>query len=93
MSKKYPLTYKEYEEKIIELFIGSYSDDKKKIMEDRLGELLDEDPYFIQGLYEDTCFRYDRRDLYGDTSNVFDEYHLNSIPVNTLEMLLGGNFE
>ena len=93
MTKKYPLTYKEYEKKVIELFLSSYPEDKQEIMVNRLDKLLEDDPKFIDGLYGETCFRYDRQDLYGKTcKKVFEDDLLESIPVNTLHMILGGNF-
>ena len=93
MSKKYPLTYEEYEKRITELFLSAYPTDKQEIMVDRLDKLLSDDPKFIDGLYGETCFRYDRQDLYGKNSKkVFEDELLESIPVNTLHMILGGNF-
>lgn len=90
---KYPLTYQEYEEKVINLLLEPYDETKRNIMISRLKKLLTKDPDFIKGLYADTCFRYDRPDLYGNCEDIFEDYHLESIPVHTLDMLLGGNFE
>lgn len=90
---KYPMTYEEYEKRVISLFLKVYPEDKQEIMVDRLNKLLREDPKFIDGLYGETCFRYDRQDLYGETcKKVFEDQLLESIPVNTLHMVLGGNF-
>lgn len=91
MVKKYPMTYEEYEKRVIELFLGRYPNELQETMVDRLDKLLSEDPKFIDGLYGETCFRYDRQDLYGETcKKVFEDYLLESIPVNTLHMTLGG---
>ena len=90
---KYPMEYKEYEERVITLLLEPYDENKTEIMKGRVNKLLKDDPNFIKGLYEDTCFRYDRADLYGDCKDIFEDYHLQSIPVNTLDMLIGGNFE
>ena len=94
MSKKYPMTYEEYEKRVIELFLQRYPDELQEIMVDRLDNFLKEDPYFIKGLYNDTCFNYDHPEIYSETcKKSFEDYLLESIPVNTLEMLLGGNFD
>lgn len=47
MTKKYPLTYEEYEKKVTELFLKLYSQDKQDMGMERLNELLDEDSQFI----------------------------------------------
>lgn len=94
MTKKYPMTYEEYEKRVIDLFIGAYPNDKRKIMIVRLNNFLKEDPYFIKGLYNDTCFNYDHPEIYGDVcKRSFEDFYLESIPVHTLDMLLGGSFD
>ena len=94
MTKKYPMTYEEYEQKIKTLFLQLYPQDKQGIAEERLNNLLQKEPEFIKGLYEETCFRYDHDNIYGEGSkNVFKDPSLNAIPVNTLNMLLGGKLE
>lgn len=86
---KYPMTYEEYNKKIIELFLKNKSD--KEDAMNRLNTLLKKEPKFIEGLYAETCFRYDHPEIYSETcKKVFGDYLLNSIPVNTLNMLLGG---
>ncbi len=87
------MTYEEYEKRVIFLFLKVYPEDKQEMMVDRLNKLLEDDPKFIDGLYGESCFRYDRQDLYGETcKKVFEDQLLESIPVNTLHMVLGGNF-
>ena len=94
MAKKYPLTYEQYEKKIINLFLQTYPEDKQETMVNRLDEALKDDPNLIKGLYGDNCFRYDNPQIYGDNvKNIFTDQSLESIPVNTLHQLLGGNFE
>ena len=58
--KKYPMTYKEYEKRVIELFLetGNYSTKEEKL-EFLNEELLKNDPDFIKNLYKDDCFYYD----------------------------------
>ena len=94
ISKKYPMTYEEYEKRVIELFLERFDEkDREKALK-RVKELLEADPNFISGLYGDTCFRYDRPDIYGENcKRAFDDYLLNSIPVNTLDMFLGGELD
>jgi hypothetical protein len=94
LTKKCPMTYEEYEKRVIELFLDLYPKDKQEAGMERLNALLEDDPQFIEGLYAETCFRYDHPEIYSETcKKVFGDYLLNSIPVNTLNMLLGGNLE
>ncbi|MBR4447202.1 MAG: hypothetical protein IKS50_02065 [Methanobrevibacter sp.] len=87
------MTYEEYEKRVIGLLLEPYDETKRKVMSDRLESLLKDDPDFIRVLYADTCFMYDRPDLYGNCDDIFDDSHLESIPVNTLDMLIGGGFD
>jgi hypothetical protein len=94
MSKKYPMTYEEYEKRVIELFLDLYPKDKQEIAMERINDLLKEEPEFIEALYGDTCFRYDHPEIYSETcKKVFEDYLLNSIPVHTLNLLLGGKVD
>ena len=86
----YPITYEEYEKRVIELFLDLYPKDKQDVAMERINDLLKEEPGFIEALYEDTCFRYDHPEIYSETcKKVFEDYLLNSIPVRTLNLLLG----
>ena len=88
---KYPMTYDEYEKRVTELFLKLYPKDKQEVGKERLNNLLNAEPEFIEALYEDTCFCYDHPELYSETcKKVFEDYLLESVPVNTLNMLLGG---
>jgi hypothetical protein len=92
--KEYPLNYEEYEQKVTNLLIETYPDDKQEIIVNRLDQLLKDDPYFIKGLYNDTCFDYDHPEIYGEiTKQSFNDEQLQASPVQTLHMLLGGNLE
>ena len=94
MVEKYPMTYEEYEKRVTELFLELYPKDKREVGLERLNSLLEAEPEFIEGLYADTCFRYDHPELYSETcKKVFEDYLLESIPVNTLNMLLGGKID
>lgn len=91
---KYPVTYEEYEKRVIELFLELYPEDKQEIGIERLNQLLEEDSQYIEGLYEHSCFIYDNPKIFSDTcKKVFEDYLLQAIPVNTLNMLLGGNLD
>lgn len=94
MANKYPMTYEEYEKRVIELFLELYPEDKQEVGKERLNRLLDAEPEFIEGLYGDACFCYDHPEIYGETcKSVFGDYLLESVPVNTLNMLLGGKID
>ena len=57
-------------------------------------KLLEAEPEFIEALYGDTCFRYDHPEIYSETcKTVFEDIKLNSIPVHTLNLLLGGKVD
>ena len=94
MNKEYPMTYEEYEKRVIELFLERFDEkDREKALE-RVNELLEADPDFISELYGDTCFRYDRPDIYGENcKRAFEDYQIDSIAVNTLDMFLGGELD
>ncbi len=88
------MTYEEYERRVIELFLDLYPKDKQDVAMERINDLLKEEPEFIEALYGDTCFRYDHPEIYSETcKNAFEDYKLNSIPVRTLNLLLGGKVD
>ena len=85
------MTYEEYEKRVTELFLDLYPKDKQEVGKERLNGLLEAEPDFMEGLYAETCFRYDHPEIYSETcKKVFGDYLLKSVPVNTLNMLLGG---
>ena len=91
---KYPMTYEEYEKRVIELFLELYPEDKQEIGIERINKLLESEPEFIEALYGDTCFRYDHPELYSETcKKVFEDYKLKSVPVRNLDMMIGGNID
>ena len=61
------MTHEEYEKRVVELFLENYPKDLEETMKDRLDKLLEDDSKFIDGLYGETYFRYNRPDLYGET--------------------------
>lgn len=87
--KKYPMTYKEYEKRVIELFLetGNYATKEEKL-EFLNEELLKNDPDFIKNLYKDDCFYYDHHERFGIAAKyVFEDTNLLGTPVSNLEML------
>ena len=94
MTKEYPMTYEEYEKKVIELYLDGISEDHKEKIKQRIDNLLKNDPTFLSGLYGDTCFLYDRPDIYGENcKRAFEDEKLKDIPVRTLDMFLGGELD
>ena len=91
---KYPMTYKEFEKRVIELFLERFDEkDQEKALE-RVNELLEAEPNFLRGSYGQSCFYYDHPEKYGDVvKKEFEDEKLNSIPVNTLDMFLGGELD
>ncbi len=94
MTKEYPMTYEEYEKRVIKLFLERFDEkDREKALK-RVNELLEADPNFISGLYGDTCFLYDRPDIFGENcKRAFEDEKLKDIPVRTLDMFVGGELD
>lgn len=88
--QKYPLTYEQYEKKVISLFLEDYSDEKLGEMTQRIDDLLGEENNFIEQLYGYDCFTYDSPHIYGETcKKAFDDDFLRQTPVAQLRMLIG----
>jgi len=83
---KYPLTYEEYEKKVIELLLRDTTPNEKKQILSDLEDLLEWDPNFIKHLYDEDCAYYDSRSLNWD--KVFNEPLLLACPVDTIEKSL-----
>jgi hypothetical protein len=87
----YPLTYKEYEEKVLELFLDEYNGEELEIMSGRIKSSLDKDPKMIERFYVNDCFTYDNPQIYGDNcKRTFEDEYLNSGVVRQLRMILEG---
>ena len=90
MSKKYPMTYEEYEKRVIELFLQDYEGDVLELMKQRVDDILSEEPNFIQSLYGQDCFTYDSPHIYGETcKKTFEDNFLRQTPVAQLRMIIG----
>ena len=86
----YPMTYNEYEKRVIELFLQDYEGDVLELMKQRVDDILSEEPNFIQSLYGQDCFTYDSPHIYGETcKKTFEDNFLRQTPVANLRMLIG----
>ncbi len=86
----YPMTYKEYEKRVIELFLQDYEGDVLELMKQRVDDILSEEPNFIQSLYGQDCFTYDSPHIYGETcKKTFEDNFLRQTPVAQLRMIIG----
>lgn len=87
---EYPMTFEEFEEKVLELFFEYYSEEFVEKLKKQLEELEKEDPNYMKGLYEATCWRYDSPHLYGkNCKKVFEKEYLRHYPVYDLRTDVG----
>ena len=88
--ENYPMTYKEYEKRVVELFLECYEGETLELMKLRVEEELKEDPNYIHGFYGHDCFTYDHPEIYGENcKKTFEDYHLRQTPVANLRLLIG----
>ena len=87
----YPMTYNQFEERVVELFLANYEGEELEHMKKVIEEELSESPNYMESLYGETCFVYDNPQLYGETcKKAFEDYHLKSRAVHNLRWLLEG---
>ena len=79
---KYPMTYEEFEKRVIELFLDGA--DSHQELEFRKYFLKEEVGDLIEGGYKEACYRYDSSDF---PSNQFSDEGLLRQPVRILEMI------
>lgn len=88
--KKYPMTYEEYEKRVIEIFLktGDYATREEKL-EFIYDDLLKRDPDFIRNLYRSDCFKHDhpKKCKIVDPEYLFSDERLLIQPARLLEML------
>nr|WP_295606943.1 hypothetical protein [uncultured Methanobrevibacter sp.] len=90
ISKKYPMTYKEFEEKVVSLYLDSLNDEQLEMFVPLLDEELKKKPCFIQTIYGQICFDYDNPDIYGEiVKHSFEDEFLKRNAVSQLENFLG----
>ena len=88
--ENYPMTYKEYEKRVVELFLECYERETLELMKQRVEEELKEDPNYIHGFYGHDCFTYDHPEIYGENcKKTFEDYHLRQTPVANLRLFIG----
>ena len=86
----YPMTYKEYEKRVVELFLECYEGEILELMKQRVEEELKEDPNYIHGFYGHDCFTYDHPEIYGENcKKTFEDNFLRQTPVANLRLLIG----
>ena len=87
---RYPMTYKEYEKRVVELFLEDYSDETLDLMQERLNEELDNEVTYIEGFYGYDCFVYDHPEIYGETAKKsFEDNFLRQTAVSNLRKIIG----
>lgn len=82
MAKEYPMTFEEYEKRVIELLFDGMNPVEKKETENELKDLLEFDSEFIKNLYGGDCYYYDQG------QDAFCDELLLSRPVQTILMSL-----
>ena len=88
--ENYPMTYKEYEKRVVELFLECYEGETLELMRQRVEEELKEDPNYIHGFYGHDCFTYDHPEIYGENcKKTFEDNFLRQTPVANLRLLIG----
>ncbi len=87
---EYPMSYEEFEKQIFELLFEYHSDEFIEKLKERLSVLEKQDPTYMLGLYNETCFVYDSPHIYGDSAKrAFEKNFLRSTPVRLLRESLG----
>ena len=87
--ENYPMTYKEYEKRVVELFLECYEGETLELMRQRVEEELKEDPNYIHGFYGHDCFTYDHPEIYGENcKKTFEDNFLRQTPVDALMLII-----
>lgn len=88
--KNYPMTYKEFEEKVVNLYLDALNDEQLEIFLPLLEEELKKSPCFIQTIYGQTCFEYDNPDIFGEiVKHSFEDEFLKRNVVPQIEKFIG----
>ena len=86
----YPMSYKEYEKRVVELLLEDYEGESLEIVKAKVEDELSEDPNFIHMIYGQDCFTYDHPEIYGETcKRTFEDSFLRQTPVANLRMIVG----
>lgn len=85
MTKEYPMTYEEFEKRVIELFVGQVDSPSEKRKRKTLAR---EEAGVIKSEYNYACYCYDHQEERGPVAkNVFTDDGLIRQPVRILDML------
>ncbi len=85
---RYPMTYEEFEKRIVELLLENYDGDVFEEMKIKVDEELSNDVPYTESFYGDACFTYDHPELYGENcKKEFEDFYLQK-HVNNLRMLI-----
>ena len=86
---KYPMTYKEYEKRVVELLLEDYDGESLELMKIKIEEALSDKPTILEQEYGFDCFRYDHPEIFGeDTKKRFEDRYLKQTPVSNLRKVL-----
>ena len=86
---KYPMTYKEYEKRVVELLLENYDGESLELMKIKIEEALSDKPTILEQEYGFDCFRYDHPEIFGeDTKKRFEDRYLKQTPVSNLRKVL-----
>ena len=86
---RYPMTYEEYEKRVVELLLEDYEGESLELMKAKIDEELSDRPSILEQEYGFECFRYDHPEIFGeDTKKRFEDNYLKQTPVSTLRKIL-----
>ena len=87
--KNYPMTYKEYEKRVVELLLEDCKAEDVDFMMEKIEAELKDEPNFLQMSYGYDCFDYDHPEIYGDVcKKTFEDEFLRQTPVANLRKIL-----
>lgn len=87
--KNYPMTYKEYEKRVVELLIEDCDEKDVDLMMEKVEAELKNEPNFLQMSYGYDCFDYDHPEIYGEVcKKTFEDAQLRKTPVANLRKIL-----
>lgn len=88
--KYYPLTRKEFEEKVIELTLSLYDEKDHDYIKKEIDRVIETEPLFWNSLYGYACFVYENPALYGkNCKRVFEDGYILQNAVGQLRLMIG----
>ena len=86
---RYPMTYEEYEKRVVELLLEDYEGESLELMNAKIEEELSDRQSILEQEYGADCFRYDHPEIFGEeTKKRFEDNYLKQTPVSTLRKIL-----